>query len=42
MADAHERWVNEILGSFGDEDSESMVRLLDSLRRETKTGDRSR
>jgi DNA-binding MarR family transcriptional regulator len=41
MADAHERWVNEILGSFGDEDSESMVRLLDSLRRETKTGDRS-
>jgi DNA-binding MarR family transcriptional regulator len=42
MAEAHERWVNEILGSFSDEDSESMVRLLDTLRRETQTGERSR
>jgi DNA-binding MarR family transcriptional regulator len=38
MAAAHERWVNEILGAFSDERSESMVVLLDALRKETRTG----
>ena len=41
MAAAHERWVNEILGSFSDERSETMVGLLDALREETRTGERS-
>ena len=41
MAAAHERWVNEILGSFSDERSEAMVGLLDALREETRTGERS-
>ena len=41
MAAAHERWVNEILGSFSDERSETMVGLLDALREETHTGVRS-
>jgi DNA-binding MarR family transcriptional regulator len=41
MAVAHERWVNEILASFGDEQSEAMVGLLDSLRAEART-ERSR
>jgi DNA-binding MarR family transcriptional regulator len=40
-AAAHERWVNEILGSFSDERSEAMVGLLDALREETRTGERS-
>jgi DNA-binding MarR family transcriptional regulator len=42
MAEAHERWVNEILASFSDEQSEAMVGLLDALRAETRTGERSR
>jgi len=42
MAEAHERWVNEILASFSDEQSEAMVGLLDTLRSETRTGERSR
>jgi DNA-binding MarR family transcriptional regulator len=42
MAAAHERWVNEILGSFGDDDTETMIGLLDSLRTGTRTGERSR
>ena len=42
MAEAHERWVNEILASFSDEQSETMVGLLDTLRAETRTGDRNR
>jgi DNA-binding MarR family transcriptional regulator len=42
MAAAHERWVNEILASFSDEQSEAMVGLLDTLRSETRTGERSR
>jgi DNA-binding MarR family transcriptional regulator len=41
MAAAHERWVNEILGSFSDERSETMVGLLDALREQTRTGERS-
>jgi DNA-binding MarR family transcriptional regulator len=41
MAAAHERWVNEILASFSDERSEAMVGLLDALREETRTGERS-
>ena len=41
MAEAHERWVNEILGSFSDEDAEAMVRLLDTLRQETRIGESS-
>ena len=42
MAAAHERWVNEMLASFSDEQSETMVGLLDTLRAETRTGDRNR
>jgi DNA-binding MarR family transcriptional regulator len=38
MAEAHERWVNDILGCFSDEQSEAMVGLLDALRAETRTG----
>lgn len=41
MAQAHERWVNEILGSFSDEQSEAMVGLLDALREETRAGELS-
>ena len=41
MAEAHERWVNDILGCFSDEQSEAMVGLLDALRAETRTGGRS-
>ena len=42
MAEAHERWVNEILASISDEQAESMIRLLDTLRTEAHTGERSR
>jgi DNA-binding MarR family transcriptional regulator len=42
MAEAHEQWVNEILAAFSDERSETMVGLLDTLRAETRVGDRSR
>jgi DNA-binding MarR family transcriptional regulator len=38
MAAAHERWVDEILGAFSDEHGEAMVALIDTLRRETRTG----
>jgi DNA-binding MarR family transcriptional regulator len=41
MVEAHERWVNDILGCFSDEQSEAMVGLLDALRAETRTGGRS-
>ncbi len=41
MAEAHERWVNEILASFSDEQGESMIGLLDSLQAETRTGERN-
>jgi DNA-binding MarR family transcriptional regulator len=37
MAQAHERWVNEILGSFSDEQSGAMIGLLDTLREKTRT-----
>jgi DNA-binding MarR family transcriptional regulator len=42
MAEAHERWVNEILASVADDEGEDMIRLLDTLRMETHTGGRSR
>jgi DNA-binding MarR family transcriptional regulator len=42
MAAAHERWVSEILASFGDEQSESMIGLLEALRTETRTGEGNR
>ena len=42
MAEAHERWVNEILASFSDEQSEAMVGLLDTLLAQTQTGERKR
>ena len=42
MAEAHERWVNEILASFSDEQSETMIGLLDTLRTETRMGERNR
>jgi DNA-binding MarR family transcriptional regulator len=42
MAEAHERWVNEILASLNDEQSQDMIVLLDALRSETRTGERSR
>jgi DNA-binding MarR family transcriptional regulator len=42
MAEAHERWVNEILASFGDGQSAAMIELLDALRTETRTGKPSR
>jgi DNA-binding MarR family transcriptional regulator len=42
MADAHERWVNEILGSLSDEQSEIMIGLLDTVRKEARLGGRSR
>ena len=42
MAEAHERWVNEILASFSDEQSEAMVGLLDALRTGARVGERSR
>ncbi len=41
VAEAHERWVDEILASFGDERSEAMIDLLDALRAETRTGGRA-
>jgi DNA-binding MarR family transcriptional regulator len=41
MAAAHERWVDEILAGFSDEQGESMIGLLDALRAETRTGGRS-
>ena len=28
MAKAHEAWVNEILGSFGDQETRTMIALL--------------
>ena len=37
MAAAHERWVEEILAGFGDERTETMIRLLDALREATRT-----
>jgi DNA-binding MarR family transcriptional regulator len=40
MAEAHERWVNEILASISDEQGEDMIRLLDTLRTETQRGER--
>jgi len=42
MAEAHERWVNEILASFSDEQSEAMVGLLDDLRTGARVGERRR
>jgi hypothetical protein len=38
MAEAHERWVNEILASFSDAESETMIGLLDALRLEARGG----
>jgi DNA-binding MarR family transcriptional regulator len=42
MAAAHERWVNEILASISDEQSEAMICLLDTLRAEARTEGRGR
>ena len=42
MAEAHERWVNEILGPFSDAQSEATISLLDALRAETQAGERKR
>jgi DNA-binding MarR family transcriptional regulator len=42
MAEAHERWVDEILGGFGDGESEAMIGLLDRLRTVIRTAERSR
>jgi DNA-binding MarR family transcriptional regulator len=42
MAAAHERWVNEILASLSDEQSETMIGLLDTVRKEARLGGRSR
>jgi DNA-binding MarR family transcriptional regulator len=42
MAEAHERWVEEILGSFSDEQSETMIGLLEALRAGTRTGEQGR
>jgi len=41
MAEAHERWVNEILASFSREQSEALIGLLDNLKAETRTGERT-
>lgn len=41
VAEAHERWVDEILASFDDERSEAMIGLLDALRAETRTEGRA-
>ena len=35
MAAAHERWVDEMLGGFSDEQSEALIGLLDALRNVT-------
>jgi DNA-binding MarR family transcriptional regulator len=40
MAAAHERWVDEILATFSDERSETMIGLLEAMREETRTGGR--
>jgi DNA-binding MarR family transcriptional regulator len=42
MAAAHERWVNEILASFTEEQSVTMIGLLDTLRKDARLGGRSR
>ncbi|HEY7549445.1 MAG TPA: MarR family transcriptional regulator [Hyphomicrobiaceae bacterium] len=42
MAGAHERWVNEILSTLSDEQSETMIGLLDTVRKEARLGGRSR
>lgn len=42
MAAAHERWVNEILGSLSDEQIASMIGLLDTMRNEARLGGRGR
>lgn len=39
MAEAHERWVNEILASFSRERSEALIALLDDLKSETRAGE---
>jgi DNA-binding MarR family transcriptional regulator len=42
MAEAHERWVNEVLASISAEDGEALVGLLDDLTAKTRAGERSR
>jgi DNA-binding MarR family transcriptional regulator len=42
MAEAHERWVNEILASFSAEDSEALLGLLDDLMAKTRARERTR
>jgi DNA-binding MarR family transcriptional regulator len=37
MAAAHERWVDEILAGLSDQDSETMIGLLDAMRVEART-----
>jgi DNA-binding MarR family transcriptional regulator len=37
MAEAHERWVGEILGCMDDEQGEAMIRLLDTMREGVRT-----
>jgi DNA-binding MarR family transcriptional regulator len=41
VAEAHQRWVNELLGAFSDERSAALIGLLDALREQTRTGGRS-
>jgi hypothetical protein len=42
MAEAHQRWVNEVMGAFSDEKSEAMIGLLDTLREGARTRPRER
>jgi DNA-binding MarR family transcriptional regulator len=41
MAKAHERWVNEIMAAVSDAESEIMIGLLEGLRVEARTGERT-
>jgi DNA-binding MarR family transcriptional regulator len=38
MAEAHERWVEEVLAGFGREQSETLIGLLDELRARIRAG----
>jgi DNA-binding MarR family transcriptional regulator len=38
MAEAHARWLEEMLAGFGSERSEALIGLLDELREATRTG----
>ena len=41
MAEAHERWIDEILAPFSREQSEALLGLLDDLRAKMRVGERT-